>query len=80
MLHGNTKCGISKIKKRNVNNKTEILLEYKLVVTSGEMGWARLRQGIKKYKLNMYEINKRQGCIVQHKKDSQCFIIDLNGV
>ena len=36
-------CGISKIKKRNVNNKTEILLEYKLVVTSGEMGWARLR-------------------------------------
>ena len=28
----------------------------------------------------MYEINKLQGYIVQHREYSQCFIITINGV
>ena len=28
----------------------------------------------------MYKINKIQGCNVQHREYSQCFIITLNGV
>ena len=54
----------------------------------GERGEPRKGERVKRYKLkkkkkkgtNYYIQNKLQGCIVQHRKYSQYFIIIINGV
>ena len=52
------------------------------MVTSGERigGWGKIGEGDEEVQTTMYQINKLQGYIVQHREYSQYFIITLKGV
>lgn len=51
-----------------------------LLVGRGKWGRALLGQGIERLPAAIYKVDQLQGYIVQHKGQSQCFKLTLNGV
>ena len=58
------------------------VLENKLVITNAkkEVGRDQTGVGNSEAQATMYKINKLQGCLVQHREQSRCFVITLNGI
>ena len=66
----------------DITKKKQTVIGNKLVVTSGERVGRRGKSAVGdlEAQTTMYEINKLQGYIVQHREYSQYIIITLIGV
>ena len=66
----------------NITKQKETHRYRELVVTSGERVGRRVKSAVGdlEAQTTMYEINKLQGYIVQHREYSRYFIITLSGI